>query len=70
MAVTRPAGGVRRAQAVRIDDAYANLVLPHAARATRLTGRDAAFATELASGTLRRQGTYDADHRRLPDRGW
>ena len=26
----------------------------------RLTGRDAAFATELASGTIRRQGTYDA----------
>ena len=30
-----------------------------------LTGRDAAFATELVSGTLRRQGTYDAVHRRL-----
>ena len=25
-----------------------------------LTGRDAAFVTELASGTIRRQGTYDA----------
>jgi 16S rRNA (cytosine967-C5)-methyltransferase len=25
-----------------------------------LSGRDAAFATELASGTIRRQGTYDA----------
>ena len=25
-----------------------------------LTGRDAAFTTELVSGTIRRQGTYDA----------
>ena len=31
-----------------------------AARAAGSTGRDAAFATELVSGTLRRQGTYDA----------
>jgi 16S rRNA (cytosine967-C5)-methyltransferase len=28
--------------------------------AIRLTGRDAAFATELVSGTVRRHGTYDA----------
>lgn len=47
-------------RAVRVDDAYTNLVLPHVLRARRLTGRDAAFATELASGTLRRRGTYDA----------
>ena len=26
----------------------------------RLSGRDAAFTTELAAGTIRRQGTYDA----------
>ncbi len=47
-------------RAVRADDAYANLVLPQVLRRHRLTGRDAAFATELASGTLRRQGSYDA----------
>lgn len=47
-------------RAVRVDDAYTNLVLPRALRAQDLTGRDAAFATELASGTLRRRGTYDA----------
>lgn len=47
-------------RALRADDAYANLVLPHALRSHGLTGRDAAFATELASGTIRRRGTYDA----------
>jgi 16S rRNA (cytosine967-C5)-methyltransferase len=47
-------------KAVRVDDAYTNLVLPHVLRGAGLTGRDAAFATELASGTIRRQGTYDA----------
>ena len=47
-------------KAVRVDDAYTNLVLPHVLRAAGLSGRDAAFATELASGTIRRQGTYDA----------
>ncbi len=47
-------------RAVRTQDAYANLVLPQALREHRLTGRDAGFATELAAGTLRRQGTYDA----------
>ncbi|UDY25312.1 RsmB/NOP family class I SAM-dependent RNA methyltransferase [Nocardioides sp. Kera G14] len=47
-------------KAVRVDDAYANLVLPHALATHGLSGRDAAFATELASGTLRQQGTYDA----------
>src|SRR5689334_9634971 len=46
--------------AVRVDDAYTNLVLPTVLRRHRLTGRDAAFVTELASGTLRRRGTYDA----------
>ncbi len=47
-------------KAVRVKDAYTNLVLPHQLGKYRLTGRDAAFATELASGTIRRQGTYDA----------
>lgn len=47
-------------EAVRADDAYTNLVLPVVLRRHTLTGRDAAFATELAAGTLRRRGTYDA----------
>ncbi len=46
--------------AVREKDAYTNLVLPQVLRGRGLTGRDAAFATEPASGTIRRQGTYDA----------
>ena len=41
-------------------DAYANLVLPGLLRDRGITGRDAAFATELAYGTLRAQGTLDA----------
>lgn len=41
-------------------DAYANLVLPPALRRARLEGRDAGFATELAYGTLRMRGLYDA----------
>src|SRR6187200_3790516 len=47
-------------KAVRVDRAYANLVLPAVIRHYRLDARDAAFATELASGTIRRRGTYDA----------
>ena len=47
-------------KAVRVDDAYTNLVLPALLRQEGLSGRDAAFATELASGTIRWQGTYDA----------
>ncbi|HET6939300.1 MAG TPA: transcription antitermination factor NusB, partial [Nocardioides sp.] len=47
-------------KAVRIDRAYTNLVLPAAIRHYHLEGRDAAFTTELASGTIRRRGTYDA----------
>lgn len=47
-------------KAVRVDDAYANLALPSVIRHYRLEPRDAAFATELVSGTLRRRGTYDA----------
>ncbi len=47
-------------KAVRLDDAYANLALPHVLAEHRLAGRDAAFTTELVSGTIRWQGTYDA----------
>lgn len=47
-------------RAVSRDDAYANLILPAAIRRARLDRRDAAFATELAYGALRAQGTYDA----------
>jgi 16S rRNA (cytosine967-C5)-methyltransferase len=47
-------------KAVRVDDAYTNLVLPTILRQHQLSGRDAAFTTELVSGTLRRRGTYDA----------
>ena len=45
--------------AVRADDAYANLVLPQVTRKHHLEGRDAAFATELASGAIRMTGLYD-----------
>ncbi|WP_457316839.1 RsmB/NOP family class I SAM-dependent RNA methyltransferase [Sinomonas sp. RB5] len=47
-------------RAVSRDDAYANLVMPQRIRRHRLDRRDAAFATELAYGALRGQGTYDA----------
>ncbi|MGI8524478.1 MAG: RsmB/NOP family class I SAM-dependent RNA methyltransferase [Nocardioides sp.] len=47
-------------KAVRVDDAYSNLALPGALRGHGLGGRDAGFATELAAGTIRRQGSYDA----------
>ena len=40
--------------------AYANLEFPAIIRRHRLDSRDAAFATELAFGTLRMQGFYDA----------
>jgi 16S rRNA (cytosine967-C5)-methyltransferase len=41
-------------------DAYANLVLPGLLRDRGITGRDAAFATELAYGTCRALGLLDA----------
>ncbi|MCL2090252.1 MAG: rRNA small subunit methyltransferase B [Micrococcales bacterium] len=41
-------------------DAYANLVAPTVLATHHLHGRDAAFATELAYGTLRMRGQYDA----------
>ena len=60
----RPVDRPRRAAldvltAVRADRAYANLVLPQVLRKHRLEGRDAALATELASGAIRMQGLYD-----------
>lgn len=45
---------------VREEDSYANLVLPKLLRSYRLSGRDAAFTTELFYGTLRAQGRLDA----------
>jgi 16S rRNA (cytosine967-C5)-methyltransferase len=45
---------------VAASDAYANLVLPGLLRERGIGGRDAAFATELAYGTLRLRGRYDA----------
>lgn len=54
----RTAYDVLRAVADR--DAYANLLLPALLSERGLTGRDAAFATELTYGTLRGRGTYDA----------
>jgi 16S rRNA (cytosine967-C5)-methyltransferase len=47
-------------RSVREDDAYANLVLAQILHGFGLSGRDAAFATELAYGTLRGKGWYDA----------
>jgi 16S rRNA (cytosine967-C5)-methyltransferase len=47
-------------RAVSERDAYVNLLLPALLRDAGLTGRDAALATELAYGTLRGQGSYDA----------
>ncbi|WP_300265183.1 transcription antitermination factor NusB [Microbacterium sp.] len=67
-----PADGQRRAvqparrvaygvlRAVSESDAYANLLLPTAINEAQLTPQDAALATELTYGTLRRRGTYDA----------
>ncbi len=45
---------------IAVDDAYLNLTLPTLLGAAHLSGRDAAFATELANGTVRMQGLYDA----------
>jgi 16S rRNA (cytosine967-C5)-methyltransferase len=47
-------------RAVRQRDAYANLVLPQLLRDRRITGRDAALATELTYGASRAQGLLDA----------
>lgn len=47
-------------RAVHDADAYANLLLPAAIRRAELSPADAALATEITYGTLRREGTYDA----------
>ncbi|MGL5866718.1 MAG: RsmB/NOP family class I SAM-dependent RNA methyltransferase [Dermatophilaceae bacterium] len=67
--VTAPSGRTRRAEPTRFaayallravaGGAYANLELSSLLRRHRLRGRDAAFATELAFGTIRWQGFYD-----------
>ncbi|MFD2092400.1 RsmB/NOP family class I SAM-dependent RNA methyltransferase [Blastococcus deserti] len=49
-------------------EAYANLLLPQLLRERDLDERDAAFATQLAYGTLRAQGTLDAILARLVSR--
>src|SRR5260370_18164449 len=67
---SRPRAGRRRAdparraaydvlRAVADRDAYANLLLPALLTERGLTGRDAAFATELPHGRVRGRGTYD-----------
>jgi 16S rRNA (cytosine967-C5)-methyltransferase len=55
-------------RAVAVRGAYANLTLPALLRARGLTGRDAAFSTELSYGALRAQGTLDAILARCSDR--
>ncbi|GAA2460395.1 transcription antitermination factor NusB [Agromyces soli] len=46
-------------EAVRDDEAYANLLLPKRIERSKLSPADAALATELTYGTLRIQGYYD-----------
>jgi len=55
-------------RAVDESDAYANLELGRLVRERRPDARDAAFATELVSGTLRMRGAYDAVLDSLVDR--
>jgi 16S rRNA (cytosine967-C5)-methyltransferase len=47
-------------RAVDERDAYVNLLLPALLRERAIGGRDASFATELAHGTIRWRGSYDA----------
>ena len=47
-------------RAVNAEGVYANLVLASLLSERGISGRDAAFATELVAGTCRRQGSYDA----------
>ncbi|MCW2768657.1 MAG: rRNA cytosine-C5-methyltransferase, partial [Aeromicrobium sp.] len=56
-------------RAVADRDAYVNLVLPAMLDEHHIQGRDAAFATELVHGTIRRQGTYDAIIDRVASKG-
>ncbi|PXY19177.1 RsmB/NOP family class I SAM-dependent RNA methyltransferase [Prauserella muralis] len=46
-------------RAITERDAYANLLLPELLRERRISGRDAALATELTYGTARAQGLLD-----------
>jgi 16S rRNA (cytosine967-C5)-methyltransferase len=55
-------------RAVAERDAYANLELSRLLRERRVSGRDAALATELVGGTLRLRGAYDAVIDQLVDR--
>ncbi|MCU1613943.1 MAG: Ribosomal small subunit methyltransferase [Frankiales bacterium] len=69
----RPLDGARLTaydvlDAVTSRDAYANLLLPQLLRERDLDERDAAFATQLAYGTLRALGTLDVILARLVDR--
>ena len=61
----KPLDPARRAafdvlRAVSERDAYANLALPALLRERGITGRDAAFATELTYGACRSRGLLDA----------
>lgn len=56
-------------RAVHESDAFANLLLPASIARAGLSTADAALATELTYGTLRRQGTYDAVIAIAADRG-
>lgn len=61
----KPLDPARRAafdvlRAVSERDAYANLTLPALLRERGISGRDAAFATELTYGTCRTRGMLDA----------
>ena len=53
----------RCVRSVDAEDAYANLAMPGILAALKLTGRDAAFATELAYGTLADARPLRRDHR-------
>jgi len=69
----KPLDPARRAafdvlRAVSERDAYANLALPALLRERGITGRDAAFATELAYGTCRSRGLLDAIIGKAADR--
>ena len=58
----------RLLRAVDEAGAYANLALPKLLTEARVTGRDAAFATDLGYGTLRAAGTLDTILSRCVDR--
>ena len=55
-------------QEVSENGAYANLVFPKLLREHRISGQDAAFATELFYGSLRAKGRLDAVIARCVDR--